>query len=135
MRVARAEMSVRTGSRSEMVDITGELEALAEKHGIGEGRMTVTVPHTTAGITVNEHADPDVSRDILDHLDRLVPWERGWRHSEGNAAAHIKASLMGSTVTLSVTSGRLRLGTWQGVFFCEFDGPRQRKVWVVMEAF
>ena len=88
------------------------------------------VPHTTAGVTINENADPDVVRDLTTALDRLVPWRGDYRHGEGNSAAHIKASLMGSSVRVLVSAGRLQLGTWQGVFFCEFDGPRQRTVWI-----
>jgi secondary thiamine-phosphate synthase enzyme len=88
------------------------------------------VPHTTAGITINENADPDVTADLQAALDRMVPWEAGYRHGEGNAAAHVKASLMGSSVRVLVDGGRLRLGTWQAIYLCEFDGPREREVWV-----
>ena len=133
MTLIERELQVKTGKRSEMVDVTAELRDLVGKEGIDSGRMTVTVPHTTAGITVNEYADPDVARDILSHLEELVPWEKGWRHAEGNSAAHIKSVLTGSTVTLWVAGGRLELGTWQGVFFCEFDGPRRRKLSVKVE--
>ena len=92
--------------------------------------MTVFVPHTTAGITINENADPDVQADIAAALDRAVPWNAGYRHTEGNAAAHVKASMMGSSARVMVEDGRLQLGTWQGIYFCEFDGPRSREVWI-----
>jgi secondary thiamine-phosphate synthase enzyme len=133
MRVVRRELAVRTKQRSQMVDLTGELRRVLAENEMREGRVTVYVPHTTAGVTINEHADPAVAADILGFLDDLVPWERGWRHGEGNAAAHVKASLMGSSVTIDVEEGSPRLGTWQGVFFCEFDGPRKRKVWLNCE--
>jgi len=105
-------------------------EALAEL-GCADGAITVFVPHTTAGITINEHADPDVVADIGAALERMVPWRAGYAHGEGNSAAHVKASLMGSSVRVLVSGGRLCLGTWQGIFLCEFDGPRRREVWVV----
>lgn len=133
MRVVRTELAVRTRQRSQMVDLTEELRRVLAENEMREGRVTVYVPHTTAGVTINEHADPAVAGDILEFLDDLVPWERGWRHGEGNAAAHVKASLMGSSVTIDVEEGSPRLGTWQGVFFCEFDGPRKRNVWLSCE--
>jgi secondary thiamine-phosphate synthase enzyme len=133
MTLIEREFQVETKKRSQMIDVTGTLKAMVEDEGIGNGRMTVFVPHTTAGITINEYADPDVSRDILAHLERMVPWDGDWRHAEGNSAAHIKTLLTGSTVTLSVSGGALDLGTWQGVFFCEFDGPRRRRVAVRLE--
>ena len=113
-----------------MVDITAQVAAAVTKLGVKDGVATVLVPHTTAGITINENADPSVPADIAASLDRLVPWENEYRHSEGNSAAHIKASLMGSSVRVPVENGKLQLGTWQGIFFCEFDGPRSRQVWV-----
>ncbi len=122
--------TVETGSRSEFVDITGQVQDIISNMDVKDGVVTVFVPHTTAGITINENADPDVVTDILAALDRMVPWRAGYRHGEGNAAAHVKASMMGSSVLLSVSSGRVQLGTWQSVYFCEFDGPRSRKVWV-----
>jgi secondary thiamine-phosphate synthase enzyme len=102
--------------------------------GVGSGQVLVYCPHTTAGLTVNEAADPDVRADIIDGLRRLVPKSGGWRHAEGNADAHIKASLMGSSVTVPLEGGKLALGTWQGVFLCEFDGPRRRTVRVCVTA-
>lgn len=122
--------TIETAVRSEFVDITGRVQDIISKMDIKDGVVTVFVPHTTAGITINENADPDVVTDILAALDRMVPWRAGYRHGEGNAAAHVKASMMGSSVLLSVSGGRVQLGTWQSVYFCEFDGPRSRKVWV-----
>lgn len=122
--------SVRTGVRTQFVDITGEVQKAVAGLGLGDGSVTVFVPHTTAGITINENADPDVVADMAMALERMVPWSAGYAHGEGNAAAHVKASLMGSSVRILVSGGRLQLGTWQGVYLCEFDGPRQREVWV-----
>ena len=122
--------SVKTKGRTDFVDITNEVAAAAEKSGRTDGTVTVFVPHTTAGITINENADPSVVDDIVAALDRLVPWEAGYRHSEGNSAAHVKASLMGSSIAVMMEKGRLKLGTWQGIYLCEFDGPRSRQVWV-----
>jgi secondary thiamine-phosphate synthase enzyme len=124
------EIEVSTRERTCMLDITGEVERAVGDIGVREGLCTVLVPHTTAGITVNENADPSVRRDILAQLAKLVPDNGRYSHSEGNADAHIKASLMGSSVQVPVEGGRLQFGTWQGIFFCEFDGPRRRKVWV-----
>jgi secondary thiamine-phosphate synthase enzyme len=121
---------VSTRSRTEFVDITDEVQRAVAEMEIASGLVAVFVPHTTAGITVNENADPDVTADLAAALDRIVPWNAGYRHSEGNAAAHVKASLMGSSVLVPVDRGRLQLGTWQAVYLCEFDGPRPRKVWV-----
>jgi secondary thiamine-phosphate synthase enzyme len=125
-----ATISIRTGSRTEMVDITSSVQGEVSKGGVTEGICVVYVPHTTAGLTINEGADPDVCRDIMDNLNRLVPQGAGYRHVEGNADSHIKASLVGSSVSVLVEGGRLVLGTWQKIFFCEFDGPRSRKVFV-----
>jgi len=121
---------VSTRSRTDFVDITGEVAAAATDLGITDGVVTVFCPHTTAGITINENADPDVTADIDKALDKAVPWRAGYAHCEGNAAAHVKASMMGSSVQVIVADGRLQLGTWQAIYFCEFDGPRSRKVWV-----
>lgn len=125
-----AKLSVTTRRHSEMVDITGEVQQVVRDSGITAGTVVVFCPHTTAGLTINEHADPDVAADILEALERAVPWRANYRHGEGNAAAHVKASLVGSSVTVLVEAGRLVLGTWQGIFFCEFDGPRSRRVLV-----
>ncbi len=123
-------ISVHTRAKTQFVDITHDVQSAVAELGVKEGVVTVFVPHTTAGITINEHADPDVVADLAAVLDRTVPWHGDYQHSEGNAAAHVKASLMGSSVRVMVSGGRLRLGTWQGVFLCEFDGPRHREVWV-----
>ena len=122
--------SIETRSRTDFVDITRQVEQAVARLDVAEGVVTVFVPHTTAGVTINEHADPDVMADMASALDRMVPWSAGYRHGEGNAAAHVKASLMGSSARILVSGGRLRLGVWQGVFLCEFDGPRTREVWV-----
>ena len=126
-------LQVATKGRSQMIDVTGELRKIVGEEKIEHGRMTVSVPHTTAGVTINEHADPAVAEDILRALDRMVPWESGWRHAEGNSAAHIKTVLVGSSVTVRVADGELDLGTWQGVFLCEFDGPRRRQMRIMCE--
>ena len=124
--------TVTTRKRSEFVNVTGEVQCAVEALGVKAGVVTVFVPHTTAGVTINENADPDVVADVIASLDRLVPWSAGYRHAEGNAAAHVKASLMGSSVRVPVESGQLQLGTWQGLYFCEFDGPRTRECWVAV---
>lgn len=124
------EFSLRTGERETMVDVTRHVAEAVAASGVTEGIATVCSPHTTAGVTVNENADPDVAADILAGLARLVPRSAGWRHVEGNADAHVKAALVGTSVQVLVTGGRLALGTWQGVYFCEFDGPRPRRVLV-----
>ena len=124
------KFSVRTQGRTQFVDITGQVQSVVSEFGLKEGVVTVFVPHTTAGVTINEHADPDVMADLEQILDRLVPWAGSYAHGEGNSAAHAKASLMGSSVQVIVSVGRLKLGTWQGVFLCEFDGPREREIWV-----
>jgi secondary thiamine-phosphate synthase enzyme len=123
-------LSLQTGSGTDFINITDYVRAVVHELGLREGAVTIFVPHTTAGITINENADPDVVRDLTTTLDRLVPWRGDYHHGEGNSAAHIKASLMGSSVRVLVSDGRLQLGTWQGVYFCEFDGPRQREVWL-----
>ncbi len=123
-------VTVQTAARFEMIDITGRVAAVVRTGGIKQGFCTVFVPHTTAAVTINENADPDVPRDILAGLDRLVPLAGGYRHAEGNSAAHIKASLFGASQTVLVEDGALVLGTWQSLFLCEFDGPRTRKVLV-----
>ncbi|MHB8909224.1 MAG: secondary thiamine-phosphate synthase enzyme YjbQ [Syntrophales bacterium] len=127
-------LTVKTATRFEMIDITGRVAALVRESGIRQGVCHAFVPHTTAAVTINENADPDVPRDILAALDRIVPLSECYRHAEGNAAAHIKASLFGSSQTLLIEDGSLVLGTWQSLFFCEFDGPRTRKVLVKLTA-
>lgn len=123
-------INVKTSARIDMVDITSSVKKEISRSGISDGICTVYVPHTTAGITINEGADPAVCRDILTKLNELVPPGAGYRHMEGNADSHIKASIMGSSVSVLVESGHPVLGTWQKIFFCEFDGPRARKVYV-----
>ncbi|MCB2192681.1 MAG: secondary thiamine-phosphate synthase enzyme YjbQ [Deltaproteobacteria bacterium] len=123
-------ISVKTSAHSQGVDITRQVAQVVESSGVADGWCEVFVPHTTAAVAVNEAADPDVIHDIINTLDKLVPWQGGYRHAEGNSAAHVKSVLLGSTVRLPVSGGRLSLGTWQGIFFMEFDGPRSRKAWV-----
>ena len=114
-----------------MIDITGEINSIISQSGIREGVVLVYCPHTTAGITINENADPDVVSDILLTLSKLVPLNMsGYRHSEGNSDAHTKSSIVGCSEQLMVKGGSAELGTWQGVYFCEFDGPRSRRVFV-----
>ena len=125
-----AHLTLRTDRRDALEDITAQVQQAVRQSGIRSGVCHVYVPHTTAALTINEHADPAVADDLLRQLDRLVPWDGPYAHQEGNAAAHIKAALLGHSVQVLVESGRLQLGTWQGLFFCEFDGPRQRQVWV-----
>jgi secondary thiamine-phosphate synthase enzyme len=127
-------LSVRTGSRIEMVDITGKVQELVRKSGVTEGVCHVFVAHTTAGLTINENADPSVQADILMVLNKVISDQEAYRHGEGNSPAHIKASLMGPDLTVLVSQGSLLLGTWQGVYLCEFDGPRTRKVHIKMMA-
>ncbi len=122
--------SVSSRTATEFIDITREVRGIVRESGTEEGACLVFVPHTTAGVTVNEAADPAVQRDILMELNRIVPFDDGYRHGEGNSAAHIKATVTGSSVTVPVSAGDLALGTWQGIYFCEFDGPRGRKVFV-----
>jgi secondary thiamine-phosphate synthase enzyme len=125
-------LSITTRQHSQMIDITAEVQQVVSASGIETGLAVVYCTHTTAGLTINENADPSVVADILETLDKMVPWRANYRHAEGNAAAHVKASLVGSSVTVLVEAGRLVLGTWQGIFFCEFDGPRSRRVLVQM---
>ena len=125
------EISVRTSKHSEFVSISGQVETAVRELGVTDGTVTVYVPHTTAGLTIQENADPAVRSDILYVLDTMVPWrDANYRHMEDNTAAHVKASLMGFSKTLLVEKGRILLGTWQTLYFCEFDGPRSRKVYV-----
>ena len=124
------ELSIKTSEHCQFLNIDHSVQRVVEKSGIGEGVCMVFVPHTTAGITINENADPDVVHDMKLILDRAVPWEFGYAHAEGNSAAHVKASMMGNSVQVIIHNGRLQFGTWQSIFFCEFDGPRSRKVWV-----
>jgi secondary thiamine-phosphate synthase enzyme len=123
-------IELRTRSRTEFVPIGDAVAELVAASGVREGCCLVFSPHTTAGITINENADPDVRTDMLKELNSVIPFKDDYLHTEGNSAAHIKASLMGSSATVPVSGGALRLGTWQTLYFCEFDGPRTREVWV-----
>ena len=124
------EYSVSTNSRTELVRIDYLIDKAIEESGVTDGICTVFVPHTTAGVTINENADPNVVSDILKELNKVIPFSDNYAHSEGNSAAHIKSSLVGCSLSILVESGRPKLGTWQSVYFCEFDGPRRRKVWI-----
>ncbi len=124
------KFAVKTSKQLEFVDITSSVQAIVLKSGILSGMCTVFVPHTTAGITINENADPSVRADIIKELDKIVPHDDGYAHAEGNSAAHIKASMMGFSQNIIIDAGNLALGTWQGIYFAEFDGPRTRKVFV-----
>ena len=123
-------LEIRTKAGEEIVDLTSEVRGIVASSGVKDGLCLIFVPHTTAAVTINENADPDVRADILTALRRAVPDSLPFAHSEGNSAAHVKASLIGSSVTVVVADGSLLLGTWQGIQFCEFDGPRDRKAWV-----
>lgn len=124
------EIKVISSTNSEMIDITSRVCEVVREARINSGLCCVFVPHTTAGLTINENADPDVITDFLKETSKIVPWEDSYKHIEGNSAAHIKASMMGFSQMVFVENGRLVLGTWQGIYFCEFDGPRTRKVMV-----
>jgi len=126
-------INVKTDSRIDMVDITSSIQKDISKSGVKEGVCIIYVPHTTAGITINEGADPAVYKDIMVKLNEMVPPNAGYRHGEGNADSHIKASLIGSSVSVLVENGGLVLGTWQKIFFCEFDGPRSRRVYLKVD--
>jgi secondary thiamine-phosphate synthase enzyme len=124
------EFSIRTHSRTEFLDITEKVHEIVQGSKIQSGMAVVFIPHTTAAVTINENADPSVQHDILADLNRLVPLSGPYQHTEGNSAAHIKSSLVGPSEMVIIDKGHLALGTWQGLYFCEFDGPRTRKVWV-----
>ena len=124
------ELKVKTPKREVLVNISGEINKLVKDSGVNEGVCRIFVPHTTAGVTINENADPSVTRDIVTEMTKIVPTDDNYHHAEGNSAAHIKASLFGNCETLFVEDGKLVLGTWQGIYLCEFDGPRTRKVHV-----
>ncbi len=123
-------LAVNSTSRNEYIDITGDIQDMVDSTGWSNGVVQVFIPHTTAGVTINEGADPDVRRDIVRTLSTLVPHRGDYHHGEGNSDAHIKATLTGSSVLIPLENGRLQLGTWQAVYFCEYDGPRSRKVWI-----
>src|SRR6202051_4459606 len=123
-------LRVKTDRRTQLVDVTREVGKVVAASGVASGVCYVYVPHTTAAVTINEHADPDVATDLEGVFDRLVPHKGPYRHSEGNTDSHAKAVMVGASQIVFVEGGKLALGTWQGVFFCEFDGPRERKMWV-----
>ncbi len=127
------ELSLSSQRRNQMIDITDKIQQAVIEEKLRDGFVIVYVPHTTAGITINEGADPDVQQDIIETLEKLIPESRSYHHSEGNSDAHIKASLLGSSATVFVKEGRLVLGTWQHVFFYEGDGPRHRTVYVSVQ--
>ena len=127
-------LTIPTRTREEMVDITAEIKEKIREYGWNTGLLTVFCPHTTAAITINENADPDVQRDIINTLGKLIPQRGSYLHSEGNSDGHVKSSLVGASEQVIVHSGELVLGTWQSIFFCEFDGPRQRQVYLHFRA-
>ncbi len=134
MTIVEETMAGKTHRRNEMINITAEVSRVIAKSGIVSGTATVFCPHTTAAITINENADPDVPHDILLTLEQLIPQDHpGYRHDEGNSDAHVKCSLVGTSETVLIQDGGLKLGTWQGIFFCEFDGPRSRQVYVTVK--
>lgn len=124
------EFSLKTTKSNEFVNITGLVKDAVKRSGVENGMCIVFVPHTTAGVTINENADPNVVKDMLMELSKIVPEDKEYRHAEGNSSAHIKASMMGSNQTIIVENGELKMGVWQGIYFTEFDGPRQRKFFV-----
>lgn len=123
------KLEIKTNKQIELIDITRRVKEVIGKSGVKSGICVVFVPHTTAGITINENADPDVVKDIIDTINKIVPFDAAYRHIEGNSPGHIKSSLFSSSLTLIIENGAI-LGTWQGIFFCEFDGPRTRKAFV-----
>ena len=124
------KISVKTYRRVDLIDITDQIQNIVSKSKVKEGICFLFCPHTTAGLTINENADPSVRRDILNALNKLVPENAGYSHTEGNADSHIKSSLFGSALTIFIEGGQLAFGTWQGIYFCEGDGPRSREVWI-----
>ncbi|NLL76295.1 MAG: YjbQ family protein [Clostridiales bacterium] len=128
------EIPVRTNAHTQMIDITQEVKKVVTDSGVKSGICMIYVPHTTASVTINENADPDVVRDFIMEINKIVPWEDGYRHMEGNSSAHLKASMMGFSEMVIIENGTLLLGTWQGIYFLEYDGARNRKVYVkIME--
>jgi len=124
------KISVKTNNRIELIDLTAKVQAAVNKAKVRDGICFIFCPHTTAGLTINENADPSVGQDIINTLSRVIPEGKGYTHSEGNSDSHIKSSLLGASLSIFIESGKLKLGTWQGIYFCENDGPRQREVWV-----
>ncbi len=130
MKQSLFQFSVKTSFHTQMIDITSSVQKTITDSGIQEGICVIFIPHTTAAVTINENADPDVQTDFIKEINHIVPWEDGYLHMEGNSAAHLKASLMGFSETVIISEGRLLLGTWQGIYFLEYDGARSRKVYV-----
>jgi secondary thiamine-phosphate synthase enzyme len=128
VKVTAMMLSIQSNARSQMIDITSKIQKTIDTAGITDGMVMVYSPHTTAAVTINENADPNVPVDIETILDRIIPWKANYRHMEGNSAAHVKSSLVGASELVAIEAGHLVLGTWQSVFFCEFDGPRTRRV-------
>ena len=124
------KLNVRTSEHTQMLDITAQIQAVVRESGVKDGICTVFIPHTTAAVTINENADPDVVRDFTMEINKIVPWEDHYAHMEGNSAAHLKSSMIGFSEQIIIDDGHLVLGTWQGIYFCEFDGPRHRNVYV-----
>ena len=128
-------LTVRTSSRNEMIDVTDRIAELVRQQKVADGMVIVYVPHTTAAVTINENADPDVKADMLKKLSSLIPQREGYAHAEGNSDSHVKTSLVGNSTTVLVEDGELVLGRWQGIYFCEFDGPRERELHVKVVGF
>jgi secondary thiamine-phosphate synthase enzyme len=124
------KLQISTTDQTVLINITPKIQEIIEKKNFKSGVCQIYVPHTTAAVTINENADPDVRHDIITELNKVIPFSDGYLHTEGNSAAHIKASMMGTSELVPVENGRLQLGTWQGIFFCEFDGPRRREIWI-----
>jgi len=124
------KINIKTNNRIDLIDITDKVQSVASKSKVKDGICFIFCPHTTAGLTINENADPQVKRDIINTLNKLVPENAGYSHSEGNADSHIKSSLFGSSLTIFIEDGQLVLGSWQGIYFCEGDGPRSREAWI-----
>ncbi len=129
------ELQVKTGSREELVDVTSRIQEVVNESGVESGLVFCFVPHTTAAITINENADPDVARDIINKLRKEIPRQDDYRHAEGNSDAHVKSSLIGAAEQVLIENGKLVLGAWQGIYFCEFDGPRSRRLLVRVSSF
>ena len=125
-------LSVQSRKRTELIEITASVQEIVSDSGIMKGLCIVYCPHTTAGITINENADPDVQMDMETYFESIVPWENNYRHMEGNTAAHIKATVIGFSQTIPIRAGKFQLGTWQGIYFCEFDGPRSRQLIITL---
>jgi secondary thiamine-phosphate synthase enzyme len=127
-------LELKTNSQTEFLDITNLIRDLVSQSEITDGLCQIFIPHTTAAVTINENADPTVKKDMLKELNKIIPFDDNYQHFEGNSAAHIKSSIIGPALAVIIQKGQLMLGTWQGIFFCEFDGPRRRKIWIkVME--